>query len=250
MKPRSTVLILGGTSEAYDLAEKLVLEVGGQGFRILTSLRGSTQKPRLPRGNHRIGGFGGIDGLENFLREEEISHVIDATHPFAEQISRNAVHACRSSQLPLIRLERPSWEPESGDNWVLKPDLKSAAEWLIDHPQRVLLTTGHRDLNVFRDAHASFFLIRTIEPVSFLEGFPNAENLIARGPFSKDEEIALMRSWKISLLLCKNSGGEASFAKLLAARELSIPVLMMKRPEIPEVSQTESIDEVVKWLAN
>ncbi len=211
MKPRSTVLILGGTSEAYELAEKLVLEVGGQGFRILTSLRGSTQKPRLPKGDHRIGGFGGVDGLENFLREEEVSHVIDATHPFAEQISRNAVHACRSSQLPLIRLERPSWEPESEDNWVLKPDLKSAAEWLMYHPQRVLLTTGHRDL---------------------------------------DEEIALMRSWKISLLLCKNSGGEASFAKLLAARELSIPVLMVKRPELPEVSQTESIDEVVKWLAN
>ena len=142
MKPRSTVLILGGTSEAYDLAEKLVLEAGGQGFRILTSLRGSTQKPRLPRGDHRIGGFGGVDGLENFLREEEVSHVIDATHPFAEQISRNVVHACRSSQLPLIRLERPSWEPESGDNWVLKPDLKSAAEWLMNHPQRVLLTTG------------------------------------------------------------------------------------------------------------
>ena len=250
MKPRSTVLILGGTSEAYELAERLVLEVGGQGFRILTSLLGSTQKPRLPRGDHRIGGFGGVHGLENFLREEGVSHVIDATHPFAEQISRNAVHACRSSQLPLIRLERPSWEPESEDNWVLKPDLKSAAEWLMDHPQRVLLTTGHRDLDVFRDAHDSFFLIRTIEPVSLPEGFPNAENLIARGPFSMDEEIALMRSWKISLLLCKNSGGEASFAKLLAARELSIPVLMMKRPELPEVSQTESIDEVVKWLAN
>ena len=250
MKPRSTVLILGGTSEAYELAEKLVLEVGGQGFRILTSLRGSTQKPRLPKGDHRIGGFGGVDGLKNFLREEEVSHVIDATHPFAEQISRNAVHACRSSQLPLIRLERPSWEPVSEDNWILKPDLKSAAEWLRNHPQRVLLTTGHRDLDVFRDAHESFFLIRTIEPVSLPEGFPDAENLIARGPFSMDEEIALMRSWKISLLLCKNSGGEASFAKLLAARELSIPVLMMKRPELPEVSQTESIDEVVKWLAN
>ena len=250
MKPRSTVLILGGTSEAYELAEKLVLEAGGQGFRILTSLRGSTQTPRLPQGDHRIGGFGGVDGLENFLREEEVSHVIDATHPFAEQISRNAVHACRSSQLPLIRLERPSWEPEFGDNWVLKLDLKSAAEWLMNHPQRVLLTTGHRDLDVFRDAHESFFLIRTIEPVSLPEGFPDAENLIARGPFSKDEEIALTRSWKISLLLCKNSGGEASFAKLLAARELSIPVLMVKRPELPEVSQTESIDEVVKWLAN
>ena len=188
--------------------------------------------------------------MENFLREEEVSHVIDATHPFAEQISRNAVHACRSSQLPLIRLERPSWEPESEDNWVLKPNLKSAAEWLMNHPQRVLLTTGHRDLDVFRDAHKSFFLIRTIEPVSLPVGFPDAENLIARGPFSKDEEIALMRSWKISLLLCKNSGGEASFAKLLAARELSIPVLMMTRPELPEVSQTESIDEAVKWLAN
>ena len=188
--------------------------------------------------------------MENFLREKEVSHVIDATHPFAEQISRNAVHACRSSQLPLIRLERPSWEPESEDNWILKPDLKSAAEWLMNHPQRVLLTTGHRDLDVFRDAHESFFLIRTIEPVSLPEGFPDAENLIARGPFSKDEEIALIHSWKISLLLCKNSGGEASFAKLLAARELSIPVLMMKRPELPHVSQTESIDEVVKWLAN
>ena len=187
MKSISTVLILGGNSEAYELAERLVLEAGGQGFRILTSLRGSTQKPRLPRGDHRIGGFGGVNGLENFLREEEVSHVIDATHPFAEQISRNAVHACRSSQLPLIRLERPSWEPESGDNWVLKLDLKSAAEWLMNHPQRVLLTTGHRDLDVFRDAHESFFLIRTIEPVSLPEGFPNAENLIARGPFSMDE---------------------------------------------------------------
>ena len=225
MKPRSTVLILGGTSEAYELAEKLVLEVGGQGFRILTSLRGSTQKPRLPKGDHRIGGFGGVDGLENFLREEEVSHVIDATHPFAEQISRNAVHACRSSQLPLIRLERPSWEPESGDNWILKPDLKSAAEWLMNHPQRVLLTTGHRDLDVFRDAHESFFLIRTIEPVSLPEGFPNAENLISRGPFSKDEEIALASS-----LLCANFDIKNSFclSLLIAALKYISKIFISK----------------------
>ena len=188
--------------------------------------------------------------MEEFLQSENVAFVIDATHPFAEQISNHAFLACKGSGIPLIRLERPAWQPELGDDWIILPDLKSAASWLDEHPQRVLLTSGHKGLDVFRECHDSFFLIRTIEPAILQEAFPPAENLIVRGSFNIEAEIELMRSRSISLVVSKNSGGSSSRPKLLAARKLSIPVLMIERPEKPDESKTEKIDEVMEWLSN
>ena len=250
MSSKPTILILGGTREAFELAERLVVEGWEQRFRVLTSLRGSTRNPRVPFGEHRIGGFGGIQGLEEFLQSENVAFVIDATHPFAEQISNHAFLACMECRIPLIRLERPAWQPELGDDWIMLPDLKSAASWLLKHPQRVLVTSGHKGLDVFRECHDSFFLIRTIEPAILQEAFPPAENLIVRGSFNIEEEIELMRSRCISLVVSKNSGGASSRPKLLAARKLSISVLMIERTEKPDVSKTEKIEQVMEWLSN
>ncbi len=250
MSSKPTLLILGGTLEAFELAERLVVEGWEQRFRVLTSLRGSTRNPRVPSGEHRIGGFGGIPGLEAFLQTENVAFVIDATHPFAEQISNHAFLACKGSGIPLIRLERPAWQPELGDDWIMLADLKSAASWLLKHPQRVLLTSGHKGLDVFRGCHDSFFLIRTVEPALLTEAFSPAENLIVRGPFNVEAEIELMRSRSISLVVSKNSGGSSSRPKLLAARKLSISVIMIDRPEKPDVSKTEKIEQVMEWLSN
>ena len=243
-----TLLILGGTSEAYVLAENLVGEGFQDDFRILTSLRGSTRNPRIPAGEHRIGGFGGPQGLADFLKGEKVFRVIDATHPFAEQISRHASIACSQTRIPLIHMERPSWKPQSRDRWVFHVDLQSAAQWLTRNPSRVFLTSGHRGLEVFRICHGSFFLIRTVEPARLPEPFPPAENLIARGPFSLEQEIELMRSHSISILVSKNSGGQALRPKLLAARELEITVLMVQRPDLPEGRRAEGVEQVIDWL--
>ncbi len=243
-----TLLILGGTSEAYVLAENLVGEGFQDDFRILTSLRGSTRNPRIPAGEQRVGGFGGPQGLADFLKGEKVFRVIDATHPFAEQISRHASIACSQTRIPLIHMERPSWKPQSRDRWVFHVDLQSTAQWLTRNPSRVFLTSGHRGLEVFRICHGSFFLIRTVEPARLPEPFLPAENLIARGPFSLEQEIELMRSHSISILVSKNSGGQALRPKLLAARELEITVLMVQRPDLPEGRRAEGVEQVIDWL--
>ena len=250
MSSKPTILILGGTSEAYELAQRLSFEDWGKRFRLLTSLRGSTQNPRTPAGELRIGGFGGIPGLEAFLHSENVTRVIDATHPFANQISNHAMLACKKCGIPLIQLERPTWQPESEDDWIMFPDLSSASSWLIEHPQRVLLTTGHKDIDVFRKCQESFFLIRTVEPVLLPEIFPLAENLIARGPFEERDELELMRLHSISLLICKNSGGSSSRTKLKAARKLSMKVLMIERPEDLHVLKADKIEQIMEWLSN
>ena len=179
-----------------------------------------------------------------------MASVIDATHPFAEQISNHAFLACKGCRIPLIRLERPAWQSELGDDWIMLPDLKSAASWLLKHPQRVLMTSGHKDLDVFRGCHDSFFLIRTLEPALLPKAFPPSENLIVSRTFTVEEEIELMNSRSISLVVSKNSGGSSSRPKLLAARKLSISVLMIDRPEKPDVSKTEKIQQVMEWLSN
>ncbi len=242
-----TLLILGGTQEAYQLAEALAAEPIPRLGTVLTSLSGATAKPRLPAGALRVGGFGGVAGLAAFFREASVHQVVDATHPFAAQMSTQAVQACELTKVPLVRLARPAWVPEPDDHWIMLPNLEAAHDWLQEHPGRVFLTVGERGWEVFRSLDGARFWVRTLQAPA-PDAWPGASWVQQRGPFSVEAEQAWMEAQSISVLVSKNSGGTATQAKLEAARARSTPVLMIERPVLPEAPTVETVEEALLWL--
>jgi precorrin-6A/cobalt-precorrin-6A reductase len=233
-------LILGGTGEARDLAGRLADQAD---LDVVSSLAGRVAAPALPVGTVRVGGFGGVYGLAAYLAAEHIDAVIDATHPFAAGMSLNAAEACRRLGLPLLGFVRPAWAPAAGDRWLSVADMNAAAALCRG---RVLLTVGRQELAPFAAADA-WFLIRSIDPPK--EPLPAHHMiLLARGPFALADEIDLMRAHAIDLVVSKNSGGAATYAKLEAARMLGLPVVMVERPARPASDVASSLDEAVAWL--
>ena len=224
-----SILILGGTNEALQLAERLD---GIENLRVITSLAGRVKNPRTPKGELRHGGFGGIDGLAEYLKKETIDQLIDATHPFAEQISQNAFAACELSRTKHMQLLRPKWEPEEDDLWISVPDLVTAAETL---PKGVIafLALGSQHLAAFSKPNDVRFIARMIELPNPKPAISNLEILIGKPSSDLEKEIALLRHHKISHLVCRNSGGTGAWQKLLAARKLKLPVIMIERPAAP-----------------
>jgi precorrin-6A/cobalt-precorrin-6A reductase len=237
------LLILGGTAEAVALAEACVAR---SGLEVISSLAGRTRAPTLPPGEVRSGGFGGVGGLARFLRERAIDRVVDATHPFALQIGAHAAEACRQAGVPRLRLLRPAWSPGPGDRWIETVDLAAAARLLPTLGRRAFLTVGRRDLEAFAGLDL-WFLVRTIEPPG--PSPPRrAARIAARGPFALDDEIALLRAYGIDVLVTKASGGEATYAKLLAARRLGLPVVMVQRPPPPPGPVVATVEATLAWL--
>ena len=215
------ILILGGTGEARELADRLV----EAGHTVMTTLAGRTAQPHLPRGEVRIGGFGGVDGLVSYLREAGIERVIDATHPFATEISAHATSAAAATGIALIRLQRPAWE---GADW-LEVDEGAAAAAALPGGARVLVTSGGKDLDLLLARTDCAFIVRLIEPPA--RPLPrHARLLLARPPFREDAEIELMWGERITHLVSKNSGGTQTPAKLNAARALNVRVILIGRP--------------------
>jgi precorrin-6A/cobalt-precorrin-6A reductase len=241
----TNLLVLGGTTEGYELAEALC-EAGG--FRTITSLAGRTRRPRTPAGEVRIGGFGGARGLVAFLREQRIAAVIDATHPFAAGMGWNAAAACREAGVPLLRLERPAWLSGPGDRWQEISEWTEAAQLVAAEARRVLLAVGRQELDAFATLDHVWFLIRSVEAPDPMPPFRQAELLLTRGPFDLPGERALLTERRIDMIVCKNSGGTATEAKLIAARELGIHVVMQRRPPRPEVPAVASVADVLNWL--
>lgn len=243
---RPEVLILGGTTEGYALATALA---DHPRFAPYSSLAGRTSSPRLPRGDSRIGGFGGAEGLAAWLAQRGTRAVIDATHPFASRMGWNAATACAQLGLPLLRLERPSWCPGPGDCWNQVADWEAAVRCLAQQrAQRVLLALGRQDLAPFAALKGVWFLIRSVEPPEPMPPFAQAEILLARGPFSAEEERALLVGRGIDSIVCKNSGGSATDAKLTVARELGLRVVMRRRPPRPETPTVADVAAAVTWL--
>ncbi|WP_305095236.1 cobalt-precorrin-6A reductase [Prescottella sp. R16] len=239
------VLILGGTREARTLAARLDT---APDVEVISSLAGRVREPVLPAGQVRIGGFGGVDGLTDWLRGNDIDAVVDATHPFAARITANAAAATRTVGIPLLVLRRPEWVPGPGDRWHVVPDLAAAAEAAASLGERVFLTIGRQGVDAFADRPGRF-LIRAIDPPD--GRLPaDAEVLLARGPFTVADEITLMGERGIDVVVTKNSGGALTSAKLEAARHLGIPVVVVARTPIPDgVASTSDVDEVVAWVA-
>ncbi|MET8763715.1 cobalt-precorrin-6A reductase [Lentzea sp. NPDC004782] len=229
------ILILGGTGEARELARHV---------EAVSSLAGRVTNPRLPRGEVRIGGFGGVDGLAQWLRDNDIHAVVDATHPFARQITANAFEACGRVGVPFLILRRPGFTPRDGWLWV-----DGVAEAARNLPgERIFLTTGRQDLAEFA-ACPQWFLARMVEPPE--PPMPQRiEVLLSRGPFTVDGEFSLMRSREIDVLVTKDSGGSMTSAKLEAAEQLGIPVVIVRRPPLPPAEVVRTVEEAAIWLEN
>ncbi|WDR06590.1 cobalt-precorrin-6A reductase [Devosia rhodophyticola] len=236
------ILILGGTGEARALAEALI----GLRHDVTTALAGRTQSPLPIPGNIRTGGFGGAEGLREFIVSEGFDHIFDATHPYAEQISRNAILATQSAGRPLVRLLRPAWEEQPGADWLRVADAGAAAVSLPSGAM-ALLTTGHRGLEDFLSRENCMFVLRLIEkPEAVLPD--NVRLVIARPPYSVEEESALMRTHAITHLVTKNSGGAQTTAKLVAAQRLGVKIVVIDRPQYDPGVEVTNVADALKAL--
>ena len=238
-------MILGGTGEAAALAARVATIPG---IEAIASLAGRTREPSMPLGNVRIGGFGGVSGLVTYLRQMQIDILIDATHPFANQISFNAAAAAHEVGIPRLMLIRPPWEKIEGDRWMEVDSNTTAAAVLENQAKRVFLTVGRQELAVFAHLKDIWFLMRMIDPPGEDALVPPGVILCDRGPFALDNEKEILIQHNIDTIVSKNSGGDATYAKIIAARELGVQVVMVNRPAIPAGEKVPDIDSVVAWL--
>ncbi|GAA0444817.1 precorrin-6A reductase [Acrocarpospora corrugata] len=241
MTPR--LLIIGGTDEA----RRLAAAVHGR-IDVISSLAGRVNDPRLPVGEVRIGGFGGPDGLVAWLRETGVTVVVDASHPFAARMTGSAVAAAERTGVPLLVLRRPGWTAGTGDDWRWTATLAEAAERLPGIGSRAFLTTGRRSLSAFAHLDEVWFLARSVDTPE--PPFPRQmEVLLSRGPYTLEGELALLRGHRVDVVVTKDSGGAMTSAKLAAARELGLPVVVVRRPPAPPGIRTAStVGEAVTWL--
>jgi precorrin-6A/cobalt-precorrin-6A reductase len=239
------VLILGGTTEASELARLLAAD---SRFDATVSLAGRTANPKTQPVRTRTGGFGGADGLVAWLKQDATQAVIDATHPYADQISSNAVAACERLAIPLASIVRAAWEPQPGDVWIPVASAEAAADALGPKPRRVFLTLGRLELGAFANAPHHHYVARTIDPPGHMALPPDIRLLYDRGPFDRESETALLTREKIEMLVSKNSGGAATYAKIEAAGHLGISIVMIARPNKPRGCAVESAEAAVIWL--
>jgi precorrin-6A/cobalt-precorrin-6A reductase len=236
------ILLLGGTTEARSLAAAL----DDAGVAVVSSLAGRVANPRLPRGGVRVGGFGGPEALARWLADHDVEAVIDATHPFAQRISASAARACPAAGVPLLRLERPGWRERPGDRWHRVADLPAAAALVPSLGERVLLTTGRQGLAAFAPVAGAWFLIRCVEEPTV--ALPAEHELVLdRGPYTLAGELELVDRHRIDLVVAKDSGGAATEAKLDAARERGLPLILVQRPPRPATPSVATVEGALGW---
>jgi precorrin-6A/cobalt-precorrin-6A reductase len=237
--------MLGGSSEARLLAERIADDPR---LEAIVSLAGRTSAPLPQSLPTRVGGFGGPEGLAAYLARENIERVLDATHPFAARISANARLACQNAGIPLLRFTRPCWERRPGDRWIEVADHDKAAKALGEKPRRVFLTTGRLELAAFCAAPQHSYLARMIDPPTKDQLPPRCELIFARGPFTLEEELALMQEKQVDVLVTKNSGGALTYAKIEAARTLSIETIMITPPRVDGVDSVDNAADALAFL--
>lgn len=240
------VLILGGTGEANWLAA----EAAARGLDAVYSYAGRTQVPVNQPLPTRIGGFGGADGLADLIRQEEFTHVIDATHPFATEISRNALAACAATATPLLALERKPWIRTADDVWIEVDDVAAAVAALPQARANIFLAIGRQHVAPFAAKPQHAYTLRFIDAADGPLPLPDADLIVSRGPFTLANELETMRSRQIEWVVARNSGGAGARAKIDAARELHLPVIMIRRPQLPDRPRVDSVAEVMHWLAH
>ncbi|MDQ1157106.1 precorrin-6A/cobalt-precorrin-6A reductase [Sphingomonas sp. SORGH_AS 950] len=237
------ILLLGGTTEASALATALAQ----RGERAVLSYAGRTEAPRAQAIPTRVGGFGGIEGLADHMAREGVTHLVDATHPFAARISANAIAAAELAGVKLLALTRPAWDTGPGDRWIRVADTAEAVAALGSEAARIFLALGRQTIGDFADAAQHFYLLRFVDAAE-VPALPRHHLVVDRGPFTLAGELALLREHRIEVIAAKNAGGAGARAKLEAARELGLPVVMIDRPFIPDRPQVESVAGVLDWL--
>ena len=239
MHSAKRILILGGTAEARDIAAALLV----RGHHVTSSLAGVTKAPLLPQGELRVGGFGGTQGLIAYLRSAKVQVLVDATHPFAAIMSAHAHEAAGIIEIPLLRFERPAWQPQIGDNWISVTSMAEAAT-VVPQNAQLMITTGRKGLDGFLQRIDLSGVIRSIEPPD--EVFPSRwQLLLDRPPYDEPSETQLMKNHGITHLVTKNAGGGSTSGKLAAARQLGLPVVVIKRPVKPTCRRFAVIDHLV-----
>jgi precorrin-6A/cobalt-precorrin-6A reductase len=238
------LLVLGGTGDAAQLIQQAATIPD---LAIVASLAGRTPKPNIPSvGTVRIGGFGGVAGLIQFLQDEQIDLIVDATHPFAAQISHNAAAAAIACGIPRLLVDRPGWTQVDGDNWITVADHQAAAAVLPDFGQRFFLTIGRQELATFAPLTDCWFLMRMITLPD--PPIPPGEVILQQGPFSVEQEMALIEKYAIDAIVSKNSGGHATYAKIEAARRLNRPIVMIPRPVLSPGEVVETTAAAIEWI--
>ena len=238
------LLILGGTLEASELSRV----VAQAGIKAVLSYAGRVKRPKAQLIPLRVGGFGGVSGLAQYIRARKITHVIDATHPFAAQISHHAIAACQQTATRLLALTRPPWEAKPEDRWRHAVDIAAAVTALSGPAQRIMLAIGRLHLDAFEACPQHYYLLRLIEAPSVTPPLPDHHMVISRGPFQVADDAALLSRHRIDLVVAKNSGGKGAVAKIYAARRLGVPVLMIDRPVLPPREEVGSVTAVLAWL--
>jgi precorrin-6A/cobalt-precorrin-6A reductase len=237
------VVILGGTSDGRQLAERLA---GDPRYAVVLSFAGRTRSLQLPPVPCRVGGFGGVEGLVEYLRHEGCQALIDATHPFAAQMSLHAVRAVEQTGTPLLRIECPAWQPAVGDRWREVSDMEQAVQALGALPLRVFSSVGRLEVEAFRAAPQHSYLIRAVDDFSI--DLPHARVLAARGPFDVAGERELFERERVQVIVSKNAGTAATHAKIVAARALRLPVVMVARPVLPPAQTVATWRDALDWL--
>lgn len=241
----TNLLILGGTTEANALA-KAVAQLG---IPATYCYAGRVENPRPQPVQVRVGGFGGAAGLARYLSDSAVTHVVDATHPFAAQMSGNAVAACAETGVPLAALTRPEWAAQDGDRWQHVPDIAAAVAALSGPTQRVFLAVGRMHLEDFAAQPQHHYLLRLVDEPDMLP-LPNCDVVVSRGPFTVEEDLALIMGHETQLVVSKNAGGTGARAKLDAARVQGVPVLMIARPTLPKRVEFSGVTQVLDWLTH
>lgn len=238
------LLILGGTTEATALAHA----VHEAGVTATFSYAGRVARPKRQPLPTRVGGFGGVEGLKRYIADHGITHVVDATHPFAAQMSTNAVGACDTT--PLFALSRPQWTAQTGDTWTHVPSIAAAVAALKGPPRNVMLAIGRMHLDAFAPMPQHNYLLRLVDAPDGDVPLPKTHIVVDQGPFTVDNDIALMRDHNIDVIVSKNAGGSGAQAKIIAARSLGLPIIMIDRPHIPNRAEVGSVAAVMDWLAH
>ncbi len=236
--------MLGGTTEASALAVRLA----ARGDAAVLSYAGRVATPKAQPLPVRVGGFGGVDGLTAYLRTHRVSHVVDATHPFAARISANAVAACATVGVPLVTLTRPAWQAVAGDRWTHVADIDAAVAALAGPPRRVMLALGRMHVDAFLAQPQHHYLLRFVDAPDAPPALPQHDLVVDRGPFTAEGDRRLMVAHGIDLVVCKNAGGSGAEAKLIAARALGLPVLLIDRPVLPVRTEYSRVEEVLDWI--
>ena len=241
------MLILGGTSEAAQLAVAVTKRFGSN-LKVTSSLAGRTRVPRPVTGAVRVGGFGGARGMATWLRAKRVDMVVDATHPFASKISDNAREACDAEAVPRLVLARACWQPKPGDRWFTVSDLDTAATLLPDMAKRAFLSVGSQRLESFSSVRGVHLVVRLIDPSPAVLSLMDHTVVLGRGPFDIEGERDLLRREKIDTIVSRNSGGAATYAKIAAARDLNIPVVMVAPPAREMGETVESLEKSLRWI--